>query len=551
MSAWRRASLIALLIPLAAVSACTGTDNKPPRAQSSTSRPTPDRSKVPLPPPVEVRETPQGVTLADPAFTAAPGAKADYGRLHGAVYQIEMPKQWNGRLLLYMHGFEELGPEAAATAPDFRSYLVGHGYAWGASSFSSTGLIPGRSTDETAALWDYFARKYGRPRWTYVSGLSMGGMSAHIAAERYANRFDGALALCGSAGQTEAAAQNADFFAAAGYVVGLTQARFDAATDMHALIENVRAGLLPTDLHRRFEDIMIALTGGPRAFDREGFHLEEATNWRRAELTVTAQIAQNAGTTYDLGKLDGVTSAEFDKGVVRLPTNRSALGEFVAGNETTGRLTMPLLSMHSTGDGQVPIGQAQLLQRKVDAAGKRDLLVQRVIRDPSHCGFTTPEQAAGFEALVRWVEHGVKPSGTGVLVDDLRKLDRTFELSPRDGLDANAVPGADDRVTLRGTATVDGKPFDAQFMGAVVMRHGLVTACQQALPSVNGGRFEIPVLAATEAAGCGSPGTQIVLWTFVGDRTLYSTNAGHMAWRTDHVGIQPRSPPPHPRVRHR
>ena len=92
----------------------------------------------------------------------------------------------------------------------------------------------------------------------------MGGMAAHIAAERYANRFDGALALCGSAGQREAAAQGADFFAAAAYVVGLTQAQFDATTDMHALINDLRAGLRPTDVHRRFEDIMIALTGGPR-----------------------------------------------------------------------------------------------------------------------------------------------------------------------------------------------------------------------------------------------------------------------------------------------
>ena len=175
---------------------------------------------------MKVRDSPQGVTLADPAFTASPGATADFGRLGGAVYQIEMPKRWNGRLLLYMHGFEELGPQARVTAPDFRRYLIAKGYAWGASSFSSTGLIPGRSTDETVALWDYFARTYGRPKWTYVSGLSTGGMSAHIAAERYANRFDGALALCGSAGQTEAVSQGADFFAVAAYTVGLTQAEF-------------------------------------------------------------------------------------------------------------------------------------------------------------------------------------------------------------------------------------------------------------------------------------------------------------------------------------
>jgi len=27
----------------------------------------------------------------------------------GAVYEVEMPSHWNGRLVLFMHGFEELG----------------------------------------------------------------------------------------------------------------------------------------------------------------------------------------------------------------------------------------------------------------------------------------------------------------------------------------------------------------------------------------------------------------------------------------------------------
>ena len=451
---------------------------------------------MPLPPPVHVRSTPQGVRLPDPAFTAAPGRAPSSGGLGGTVYQIEMPDHWNGRLLLFMHGFEDLRAEVGVSPPDFRRYLIGHGYAWGSSSFSSTGLIPGRAADETAALWDHFARKYGRPSFTYITGFSMGGLATHIAAERYANRFDGA----GPVWQRRAdpgRAGGADFFVAAAYVAGVTQAEFDASTDMHALIhDRILPALRNPAVHKRWEDIMIALTGG-RALDREGFHVEEATDWRRIELSVTVQIAPNRDTKYDLGSLDTVTSDEFNRAVIRLPVNRDALHNFVEGNDTTGQLRMPLISLHTTGDGEVPIVQAQLLQRKVDAAGKRDLLVQRVMRDAGHCGFTTPEQAASFEALVRWVEHGVKPTGTNVLVADLRKLDRTFELSPRQGLPgADAVPGASDRVVVRGTATLDGASFDANYLGAVVQKAGLVTPCQYTLPPIDHGRFEITVLAA-------------------------------------------------------
>ena len=164
-----------------------------------------------LPPPVQVRQEPEGVTLDDPSFEAMPGARADYGRLGGTVYQIEVPDRWNGRLVLHMHGYGELATSTGVSPPGIRRWLIGHGYAWGASSFSSTSLIPGRAADETAALWDLFARRYGRPSRTYVTGQSMGGAATTVAAERYGNRFDGALALCGAASQTPAAADRHRF----------------------------------------------------------------------------------------------------------------------------------------------------------------------------------------------------------------------------------------------------------------------------------------------------------------------------------------------------
>jgi hypothetical protein len=91
-----------------------------------------------------------------------------------------------------------------------------------------------------------------------------------------------------------------------------------------------------------------------------------------------------------------------------------------------------------------------------------------------------------------------------------------------------AVPGASDRVVVSGSATLDGAPFDARWVGAIVLRGGLVTACQDALPPVTNGHFAVTVLAETESSGCGAPGGQIVLWTFAHNKILYSTNAA--AW---------------------
>ncbi len=87
------------------------------------------------------------------------------------------------------------------------------------------------------------------------------------------------------------------------------------------------------------------------------------------------------------------------------------------------------------------------------------------------------------------------------------------------------APGAGDRVVVRGSATVDGKAFDSRWVGAVVIRAGLVTPCQHTLPPVANGVYEVTVLAATESAGCGAPGARIVLWTYSHDKIVFSTES--------------------------
>jgi hypothetical protein len=73
--------------------------------------------------------------------------------------------------------------------------------------------------------------------------------------------------------------------------------------------------------------------------------------------------------------------------------------------------------------------------------------------------------------------------------------------------------------------TLDGKPFDARFLGAVVRRQGLVTACQYTIPPVERGRYEITVLADAESRGCGVPGSEILLWTFTQDKMFHTSTA--------------------------
>jgi pimeloyl-ACP methyl ester carboxylesterase len=422
-----------------------------------------------------------------------------------------------------MHGFQGLAPEAEVEPPGIRTYLVRNGFAWGASSYSSTALIPGRASDETAALWDFFARKYGRPQRTYVTGHSMGGAATHIAVERYPDRFDGGLGLCGYAGQAAISNVIGDYFVAGAFVAGITQAEFDASDDVTELIYGrIVPTLQDPAKQRQFANIMLDLTGGPRAFDYEGLLAEDATNWDRTRILTATRLFDNRTREYPLGPLSNASSEAFSREAIRVAPGEN-YDNFLEGNEITGDIKVPLLTMHTTGDWQVPIDQQQILRERVEAAGKGDLLVQRLVREAGHCNFTGQEWETGLEDLIAWVEDGRKPDGEDVLVDDLRQLGGAFTLSPRFGsAEAERVPGAGERVALSGSITLDGAPFDG-FIWFDIERDGLPAICNFAGEPASGGRYERTLAADTEVRGCGAPGAMVRLRAFA-DGTLYGSD---------------------------
>lgn len=89
--------------------------------------------------------------------------------------------------------------------------------------------------------------------------------------------------------------------------------------------------------------------------------------------------------------------------------------------------------------------------------------------------------------------------------------------------EGSAAPGKSDQVTLHGNLTLDSTPLEARFLGVRVMRDGLSAACQNNIPAVTGGRYEIDVASDAEVRGCGVPGAELLLWTFVDDTYYFAT----------------------------
>ncbi|HKS92724.1 MAG TPA: hypothetical protein VJQ83_12400 [Tepidiformaceae bacterium] len=383
-----------------------------------------------------------GITQADPTFTALAGAKAESGKLGTAVYQIEVPANWNHELVLFAHGFAGFGTQVSVAPPPdaVRQQLISEGFAWAASSYSQNGYDPAVGADDTLALKLFFAKEHGTPTRTYLIGLSMGGNVVTLSLEHFGDQYDGALSACGAvAGEAEI-----DYLISwgevAAYIAGVPLPVGQGSNAMGAAFAKIQAALgpanQPTEKGLAFQDVMMNLTGGPRPWFQEGIEQQYLTNFGLLLLdpnrqSLAGKAATNEGVVYHIDPGFGITDAQLNAGVERLQadaTARSTPDSAV----TTGKITKPLLTLHGTGDLFVPISMEQDYAKLVDAAGAGNLLVQRAVRSAGHCGFTGTELTTAWDDLVNWVEHGVKPKGDD-LSGDLSDIGTQFTDPLRSG----------------------------------------------------------------------------------------------------------------------
>ncbi len=364
-------------------------------------------------------------TAKSAEFAALPGAKASFGMLDRAAYQIEVPNNWNGELVLYAHGFAGFGTEVSVQTPPaaLRKYLVANGFAWAASSYSENGYDPGIGADDTAALKDFFVQKFGKPRKTYLVGASMGGNVVALALENHAVEYDGALAICGALSGIGQIDYLVSWVAAAEFTSGLNFPIGVAGANLtNVLLQEVPRQLgaptAPTAKGDQFASIVKNFTGGPRPFFQEGFNEQFTVNFGLVLLdperkSLVNRAATNDGAKYHIDSGLGLTDEQINKAIRRYASDSTARNAEAHPDMvlTMGKIAVPLLTLHGTGDLFVPISMEQYYKQKVAAAGKSDLLVQRAIRSGGHCKFSDPELTTAFGDLISWVRDGKKPKG--------------------------------------------------------------------------------------------------------------------------------------------
>ena len=365
------------------------------------------------------------------------------GVLGGAAYRIEVPANWNGKLVMYSHGYAGTGAALGVNNPSIRRYLVQNGYAWAASSYSKNYYDVRAGVEDTNALALEFtkiaaarSRTLAEPSKTYITGHSMGGHITAAAIEDEATatavhkvKYHGAVPMCGVVGDTELFDQFAAMQVTAQALAGVPSYPTAKWSEISAMVTGslfTTFPSVPTATGAKFVSVLQNITGGPRPLFSQGLafggSFPSAWGALGGDGTITGVLNKNVlDTTAFSYTIDGdvAGSAALNASVQKLSATADANRLRTDGirwiPKANGEFKIPVVSIHTLGDLFVPFSMEQVYAKRVAAKGNSGWLVQRAIRGASHCDFTVAEQATAFDDMIKWERDGVKPAGDDVL----------------------------------------------------------------------------------------------------------------------------------------
>jgi len=341
------------------------------------------------------------------AFGAEP--VIDIGKHKDVAYRIDIPVNWNHELVMYYHGYAIDPVKFPTTQPISPMFtpLLERGFAIAQSAYSQTGWAVEPAFAENEQLRQLFVSKYGKPKQTFVMGMSMGGTLSALTIESKAQIYSGALSLCGAIGTSDTLLQR-DF---------ALRAAFDYYfPDLLGPLAPVPADYEPDA--RVEAKIQSAFAGKPAAAQAllRWYGAAERSNLAPIIAFMTYEIKEIQQRThaspFDNSELVYVGSgddAALNDGVRRYRGDAKARTYLAHWYTPTGKLSRPLLELHDTGDPLVPASDVSEYAMIAQRAGNGDRFVQKYVNREGHCVFTPQEIARAFDELIEWTQSGQRP----------------------------------------------------------------------------------------------------------------------------------------------
>jgi len=357
------------------------------------------------------------------------------GEIGGAPFEIRVPADWNGTLVLHAHGYRDRadhpGEVDDRTVSAFvndatEEAMLAAGYAIAGSAYSANGWAVREGIHDMKALADYFKRVVGKPSRTLLVGVSMGSVIALDSIEDFPGTYDGAMPTCAVAAGAPLAfdgvlavssAYDAVFgWPAAWGTLGDVRDDLDFETEVAPVLA---AQLAAPGAAGRFEFMRLA-AGVPQGPEWPFGIFYFATEGRgELERRAGGNPAQNADHTYSLTDADrarlaslGVSGATADGWLAEMMSNRmsadqSARTYLQRYASYSGNIKDPVLTLGTTVDALVPPAHISVYDAKVHRPW---LLANAWTSGVGHCHFTIEQYVTAVTALDRWVRTGERPT---------------------------------------------------------------------------------------------------------------------------------------------
>jgi dienelactone hydrolase len=389
---------------------------------------------------------------ARPAASSVAGSYS--GRIGAATYLADLPSHWNGTLLLYSHGYQSPGSHPVAQDagdPATGHWLLDHGYALAGSSYSSTGWALEDAFRDQLALIDEFQRRFGKPKRVIAWGHSLGGIISAGLVQLHPERFSGAAPFCGVLAGSLATWNGALDVAFTLRTLIDANLQIAAIASPDANLHEARTAIsqAATTPAGRARLALVAAIGhlpgwfDPRqsepAPDDYASRLAAQIQWEvndasylfayRQELETRAggDPSWNTGVDYagafaaspgraEAAALYAAAGLDLNADLARLKAaprvaESPSAAEYLRRNIAfDGRLSVPVLTLHSTGDGLVLPENEAAYRDAVVAAGAEAQLRQLFVHRAGHCVYTPAEQVTALSALMVRVESRRWPS---------------------------------------------------------------------------------------------------------------------------------------------
>jgi len=372
----------------------------------------------------------------------------------GSTYRIEVPQNWNGVLLLSSHPVPVAPgePPWEADEPMIR-HLVCSGYAVAGSANTIFWPLERVFADQPSLL-DVVSGLLGPPKHTIALGLSIGGIISAGALQRYPERLSGVLPVGGNlAGAVANHNRELDIAFVVNTLLADSALQVVDITDSHVNLDRATAVLheaQATPVGRARLALAAAVGNIPGwhhpssaepastdfdAQQRNQFAWFEAVGFlvfflarKQVEMQAGANPSWNTGVDYrrllstsiNRGEVEALYAAakldledDLDRlgAAVRIeadPTAVAYLERHIVFNGNLGGV--PVLAVHTDGDGLVPPDHQQAYADVVHAASNQQLLRQLYVHRGGHCTLTFAELLSALDVLIERIETGAWPS---------------------------------------------------------------------------------------------------------------------------------------------